>query len=112
MGLCASKSETVSSATNATTNKPQTSQRTKKTNTKSNGNKTPAKPKTQTTGKLGTKLSDENGTESQNVSPAEAARLAAEKRQKDQNDSLTQGELGKKLAKERAKTYSSYRKEE
>lgn len=46
----------------------------------------------------------ENSTQSR-LSPREAARLAAERRLEEQNNKLTKGELGKKLAKERAKTY-------
>ncbi|CAB4254257.1 similar to Saccharomyces cerevisiae YGL108C Protein of unknown function, predicted to be palmitoylated [Maudiozyma barnettii] len=112
MGLCGSKTETVSTTTNTTSKKPQLSQRANKTKNAGKSKKIATESKAKTIGKPGVKLSDEHGTESQNISPAEAARLAAEKRQKKQNDSLTQGELGKKLAKERAKTYSSYRKDE
>ena len=46
----------------------------------------------------------ENSTQSR-LSPREAARIAAERRLEEQNNKLTKGELGKKLAKERAKTY-------
>ena len=46
----------------------------------------------------------ENSTQSR-LSPREAARIAAERRLEEQNSKLTKGELGKKLAKERAKTY-------
>lgn len=109
MGLCGSKIETVQPS--KVTEKPQVIKRTTKDVKKAKsspkkGTKPIAKPKDK-----GTKLSEEPNTEGQNISPAEAARLAAERRQKDQDESLNQGVLGKKLAKERAKTYSSYRRD-
>lgn len=110
MGVCGSKTETVQPS--KVTEKPQV---TKKTTKNVKISESTPKKKTKQISKpqdKGNKLSEEPNTEGQNISPAEAARQAAEKRQKDQNENLKQGVLGKKLAKERAKTYNSYRREE
>ena len=54
----------------------------------------------------GNKLSDGTTDEKDQIlSPKEAARLAAEKRQQEANEKLTKGELGKKLASEKGKSY-------
>ncbi|KAG0670483.1 hypothetical protein C6P45_002387 [Maudiozyma exigua] len=115
MGVCGSKTETVQPS--KVTEKPPITERiTKEVKSSKSSKDYPAsKKKTTTTSRphdKGSKLSEKPNAESQNISPAEAARQAAEKRQKVQNDNLNQGVLGKKLAKERAKTYSSYRRDE
>ncbi|GMM54490.1 hypothetical protein DAKH74_017570 [Maudiozyma humilis] len=120
MGLCGSKPDGPSQSVSQT--KPETTQRTaqkkssppKKTKEKAAKDEHSTKKKTtqKTAQGVGSKLSESSEKQNTDISPREAARLAAEKRLKEKNDALTQGDLGKKLAKERAKTYNSYRKDE
>lgn len=101
MGVCVSKADKP-----VESSKPQVTQRSKPERKQSN------KRKTVVHKDKGSKLSDGMKDQPNDISPREAAKLAAEKRLKGQIDSLTQGELGKKLAKERAKTYNSYKHED
>ncbi|GES71069.1 hypothetical protein C4S57_3594 [Saccharomyces cerevisiae] len=62
--------------------------------------------------KEGSKLTDTSDPSKNKVSPKEAARLAAEKRFQETNEKYNKGELGKKLAQERAKSHKTRLMEE
>lgn len=62
--------------------------------------------------KKGSKLTDTSDPSKNKVSPKEAARLAAEKRFQETNEKYNKGELGKKLAQERAKSHKTRLMEE
>ncbi|QHS73228.1 uncharacterized protein SPAR_G01380 [Saccharomyces paradoxus] len=62
--------------------------------------------------KEGSKLTDTSDPSKDEVSPKEAARLAAEKRFQETNEKYNKGELGKKLAQERAKSHKTRLMEE
>ena len=62
--------------------------------------------------KEGSKLTDTSDPSKNKVSPKEAARLAAEKRFQETNEKYNKGDLGKKLAQERAKSHKTRLMEE
>ncbi|CCD26711.1 uncharacterized protein NDAI_0I01420 [Naumovozyma dairenensis CBS 421] len=115
MGICASKTDSPTTTTTATTttntNKPVQRIRPKHNKNAEETTKGTRKKKTvaavQTSGtKLGAATNDDD--DGGKLSPKEAARLAAEKRFKEATEKETKGELGKKLASERAKTYKAH----
>ncbi|CCH60853.1 hypothetical protein TBLA_0D03530 [Henningerozyma blattae CBS 6284] len=59
-----------------------------------------------------TKLASGEDTNKNKLTPQEAARKAAEKRLAESNEKQTKGELGKKLAKERAKSNKTHMMEQ
>ncbi|CCE65019.1 hypothetical protein TPHA_0J01980 [Tetrapisispora phaffii CBS 4417] len=98
MGICASKSDQGLS----TNTKPV--QTVSARNNKTVVNKKVTKPVSS-----GSKLSDANTDSNQkNISPQEAARLAAQKRFDDNIEKETKTELGKKLASERSKSQKTH----
>ncbi|EJS43779.1 YGL108C [Saccharomyces arboricola H-6] len=125
MGLCGSKSQSMPSQT--TTAKPKTKTKPVTRNTASarqelrqKEKKSQKKKKPQSKGilaqavqkKEGSKLSDTSDASKDKVSPKEAARLAAERRFQETNEKYNKGELGKKLAQERAKSHKTHLMEE
>ncbi|CCF55881.1 hypothetical protein KAFR_0A04460 [Kazachstania africana CBS 2517] len=99
MGVCSSKVET-SPTVQQTTVRPtgQTARRNTKTTQKSSTAK-------QSSRKPHSSRLDEGIVQDEKLPPKEAARLAAERRLKENDDELRKGELGKKLAQQRHKNY-------
>ncbi|CAI4485350.1 CCQ_1a_G0018980.mRNA.1.CDS.1 [Saccharomyces cerevisiae] len=124
MGLCGSKtqptpSQTTTVATKARTkpinrdtvkSKQELRHKEKKDKKKKTQLKSTTVPVVQK--KEGSKLTDTSDPSKNKVSPKEAARLAAEKRFQETNEKYNKGELGKKLAQERAKSHKTRLMEE
>ncbi|CAD6624688.1 HN1_G0032300.mRNA.1.CDS.1 [Saccharomyces cerevisiae] len=124
MGLCGSKtqpmpSQTTTVATEARTkpinrdtvkSKQELRHKEKKDKKKKTQLKSTTVPVVQK--KEGSKLTDTSDPSKNKVSPKEAARLAAEKRFQETNEKYNKGELGKKLAQERAKSHKTRLMEE
>ncbi|AJS01702.1 ANL_collapsed_G0019000.mRNA.1.CDS.1 [Saccharomyces cerevisiae] len=124
MGLCGSKtqpmpSQTTTVATKARTkpinrdtvkSKQELRHKEKKDKKKKTQLKSTTVPVVQR--KEGSKLTDTSDPSKNKVSPKEAARLAAEKRFQETNEKYNKGELGKKLAQERAKSHKTRLMEE
>ncbi|CAI4062869.1 hypothetical protein SUVZ_07G1400 [Saccharomyces uvarum] len=125
MGLCGSKSQPMPSQTTTATPRVRTKPVNRGTTNakqqlrqKGNENKKNKKSTSKSTTaqsaekREGSKLSGASDTSKDKVSPKEAARLAAEKRFQETNEKYNKGELGKKLAQERAKSHKTHVMEE
>ncbi|KOG99412.1 uncharacterized protein DI49_1865 [Saccharomyces eubayanus] len=125
MGLCGSKSQPMPSQTTTVTPRTRTKPVNRGTTNakeqlRQKENESEKKKKSSlksTTGqpvkkREGSKLSGASDTSKDKVSPKEAARLAAEKRFHETNEKYNKGELGKKLAQERAKSHKTRLMEE
>ncbi|CAI4039172.1 hypothetical protein SMKI_07G1440 [Saccharomyces mikatae IFO 1815] len=125
MGLCGSKTESMPSQTATVTTKARTkpinhdtTKAKQELRQKERADKTKRKAQTRSTTsqvlhkKEGSKLSYTTESSKDKVSPKEAARLAAEKRFQETNEKYNKGELGKKLAQERAKSHKTRLMEE
>ncbi|CAL9738439.1 hypothetical protein MOSE0_N11430 [Monosporozyma servazzii] len=112
MGVCASKQDTTSTSNDnmsgtRTVRTKQTTGKTKTQNSTKEKSKKPQFKKTNSEGNvvgasLHSKEDKNNGVKAgSELSPREAARLAAEKRLQEQTKKLAKGELGKKLAEQK-----------
>lgn len=107
MGLCASKSEKKVNHQATIRTKPQRVGQ----NSTQKKLKVPIKQTNSSDAKKSSGRPLSEGHTAENVSPQEAARRAAEQRLENNVKDSTKGELGRKLAQERAKSHSKHMRE-